>query len=182
MEEIMKKMIILTALSSICLMVGQMNAATQQLLSTNTNARTLEREFARNFPGNFSADTSKTEQVGSYTVPQIRSGDMVLNNSPTVDNFTARTKAPAVIYAKVGNDFVIIASSLKKADGTSAIGTALEQSSPAYSPLKYAGNFNGKVTLFGKDYLAEFSPIKDKKGQTIGALLVAMPVSNTSSW
>ena len=64
-----------------------------------------------------------------------------------------------------------MATTVKKEDGTNAVGTALDANNPAVAKLN-SGEPYGDATVFGKTYDAGYEPIKDASGAVIGAYFV----------
>lgn len=81
----------------------------------------------------------------------------------------------ATVFVKRGDQFVRAATTVKKEDGTRAVGTALDPSSPAIAKLNNGEAYNGEATVFGKNYAAGYEPIKDASGAVIGAYFVGYP-------
>jgi hypothetical protein len=81
----------------------------------------------------------------------------------------------ATLFVKSGDQFVRVATTVKKEDGTSAVGTALDANSPALAKLKNGKAYHGDATVFGKTYVAGYKPIKDASGAVIGAYFVGYP-------
>jgi len=99
-----------------------------------------------------------TEKVG---------GDFTL-----VDRFAANTGGVATVFVRQGDDFKRITTSLKKEDGSRAMGTVLAKTHPAY-PLMLAGQtYTGPAVLFGKPYMTRYEPIKSDDGKVIGILFI----------
>jgi methyl-accepting chemotaxis protein len=131
--------------------------------------------FRTYFPGSFSLDQSRNVTVDDKTTPTLKNGSTTLNlNTGIVDKFTGVTKAVATVFVRSGDDFVRIATSLKKEDGGRAIGTALDRTHPAYQGLLKGEDFVGKATLFGKDYMTKYLPIKDDQGKVIAVLFIGL--------
>lgn len=129
--------------------------------------------FRTYFPGSFRIDTSKTVAIGDLQVPTLSTGSAMLNlNTEIVDRFTAVTKDVATIFVRSGDDFIRASTSLKKEDGSRAIGTALDRNSPAYKGLLKGEEYIGKAALFGKDYMTTYLPVKDDSGAVIAALFI----------
>ena len=57
----------------------------------------------------------------------------------------------------------------------SAVNTKLEHDSPAYKALSEKHSFTGDVTLFGRQYEANYAPLTGAHGRLTGALFVAVP-------
>ena len=65
-----------------------------------------------------------------------------------------------------------MATTVKKEDGSNAVGTALDANSPAIAKLNSGEPYYGDATVFGKTYDAGYEPIKDASGAVIGAYFV----------
>lgn len=138
--------------------------------------------FAALLRGSLSADLSldpqqQIEVVGKRT-PVLKNGGAVLNLDCSIpDRFTAQTGVTATIFAKSGEDFVRISTSIKKQNGERALGTALNRAHPGYSRLSDGLSYVGYATLFGTQYLTQYDPIRDARGQVVGALYVGIDES-----
>ncbi|MEI7815758.1 MAG: methyl-accepting chemotaxis protein, partial [Desulfuromonadales bacterium] len=131
--------------------------------------------FSTYFPGEYKVNPSKTVVIGDKATPLITSGATELNlNSEIVDRFAKVTGAVSTVFVRSGDDFIRISTSLKKEDGTRAIGTALDRAHPAYQGLLKGEEFTGKAALFGKDYITKYQPVKDQKGKVIAALFIGV--------
>ncbi|SAL41403.1 methyl-accepting chemotaxis sensory transducer [Caballeronia peredens] len=134
--------------------------------------------FAHRLPSRFSLDETRTVDIAGTTTPTIFAGDKPLNNDFTIpDAFLEESGAIATIFARTGDDFVRVTTSLKKQDGTRAIGTLLDRKGPAYAPIMSGKPYIGIAALFGKQYITEYKPVTDASGRVIGALFVGVDVS-----
>ena len=88
------------------------------------------------------------------------------------------TGGNATVFIKQGDDFVRVATSVKKADGNRAVGTNLGNKHPAYATLMQGETFRGMAVLFGKPHVTEYVPIKDASGQVLGILYVGIDISS----
>jgi Cache 3/Cache 2 fusion domain len=86
----------------------------------------------------------------------------------------AQTKLDASIFSYDGKDFVRTETTLMK-EGQSAVGTKLEPDSPAYKALAEKHSYTGPMTLFGRDYQANYAPLIGDDGKVTGALFVGVP-------
>jgi methyl-accepting chemotaxis protein len=59
---------------------------------------------------------------------------------------------------------VRVATTVKKEDGSSAVGTPLAADSPALAKLNNGEPYYGDATVFGKSYDVGYEPIKDASG------------------
>ena len=81
----------------------------------------------------------------------------------------------ATIFAKEGNEYVCVATTVKKEDGSSAVGAVLDAANPAVAKLNKGETYYGDATIFGKSYVAGYEPIKDSSGAVVGAYFVGQP-------
>ncbi|MBZ2205710.1 methyl-accepting chemotaxis protein [Massilia soli] len=139
----------------------------------------FSRVFASLLPGTFSVDASRTLDTGGKDLPVMKHDETDLNlNFESVDRFSAMTGGNATIFIKQGDDFIRVATSVKKADGNRAVGTNLGNKHPAYSKLMQGETFRGMAVLFGKPHVTEYVPIKDASGQVLGILYVGIDISS----
>ena len=87
----------------------------------------------------------------------------------------AQSKLEATIFSYDGTDFVRTHTTLMTEKGQSAVGTKLNESSPAYKALIEKHSYTGPATLFGKDYDANYAPLIGGDGKLTGAVFVAIP-------
>ena len=131
--------------------------------------------FRSYFPDSFSLDPSQTVTIGDKQTPTLKNGSTTINlNNEIVDRFTGVTKAVATVFARSGEDFVRVATSLKKEDGDRAIGTALDKAHPAYQGLLRGEEYVGKAALFGKDYMTRYLPVKDGQNKVVAVLFIGL--------
>ena len=140
-------------------------AYNEQLVQT---AEHLSAVFGEAFSEDFALDPNQ-QVVGGESVPVLLNGNReIAGNFSSVDRFARDTGGNATIFVKRDNDFVRIITSVKKQDGSRAIGTLLSRSSPAYAANIAGNSFTGKVTLFGKRFITNYSPISNSQGEVIG--------------
>ena len=117
-----------------------------------------------------------TEALGA---PKVQGGDLYFGNTKVsadaVDAVVKKLGGVASLFVKSGDQFVRVATTLKKEDGTSAVGTTLAANSPALAKLKNGEAYYGDATLFGKSYDTGYVPIKDASGAVIGAFFRRRP-------
>jgi hypothetical protein len=84
-------------------------------------------------------------------------------------------KLDASILSYDGKDFVRTETTLLTKDGKPAVGTKLDQATPAYKALVDNHSYTGDATVFGRGYHANYAPLTDADGKVTGALFVGMP-------
>ena len=86
----------------------------------------------------------------------------------------AETKLDASIFSYDGKEFVRTETTLMQG-GQSAVGTKLDQDSPAYKALAEKHSYTGSATVFGQNYQANYAPLIGDDGKVTGALFVGVP-------
>ncbi len=143
----------------------------------NDRLMVLSRTLADYFPGQLVIDSSKNVAMGEYSTPTLMAGGHMLNgDTMVVDRFSNATNALATVFVKTGADFVRATTSVRKDDGSRAVGTPLDKSSKAYSMLMNGQEFQGEMTLFNRKYITIYQPIKDSGDKIIGATFVGVGV------
>ncbi len=133
----------------------------------------LNDMFAAGFTEGFSVNA-----VGEGA-PVLMHGGMAMNlRSQEVDRFTAGSGAVATLFARKGDEFYRVSTSVKKENGERAVGTTLAHEHPAYARLLAGERYVGKAVLFGKDTYTGYTPIKDAAGKVIGATFVGRNFSD----
>jgi methyl-accepting chemotaxis protein len=146
--------------------------------SLNAEVDNYTRLFSHFLPENFELDTRNPVMVGDQSSPVIKAGGNTLNlDSKIPDDFLARTGAISTVFARRGDDFIRVTTSLKKQDGTRALGTLLDNTSPAYVKIMSGQSFSGLATLFGKKYITKYQPVRDAQGSVIGILFVGVDIT-----
>ncbi len=123
-------------------------------------------------PKEYSIQEKHIVKVGNIDAPAFYNGDVLLNNNfDPLEEYTQSTGVIATVFARMGDDFVRVSTTLKKEDGSRAFGTMLGSKSPALKPILNKETFYGKVKLFGKDYYVVYEPII-KNDEVIGILFI----------
>ncbi|WP_446326098.1 Cache 3/Cache 2 fusion domain-containing protein [Burkholderia pseudomallei] len=146
----------------------------EALTAEASRAMTL---FASFLPAGYALDAARTIDVAGVATPALTAGGQTLNLDFSIpDQFLQKSGAIATIFVRRGDDFVRVTTSLKKQDGSRAIGTLLDRKGPAYAPLVAGRTYTGLATLFGKRYITQYKPIADASGAIVGALFVGIDV------
>ncbi|AOJ83425.1 chemotaxis protein [Burkholderia savannae] len=146
----------------------------EALTAEASRAMTLLGSF---LPPGYALDPARTVDVAGVATPALTAGGQTLNLDFSIpDQFLLKSGAIATIFARKGDDFVRVTTSLKKQDGSRAIGTLLDRKGPAYAPLVAGNTYTGLATLFGKRYITQYKPIADASGAIVGALFVGIDV------
>ena len=149
-----------------------------KLLPLKAQVEHYMKMLAGHFPAPFARDEHNYVDNAGTLTPGLLNGSTLLNlNHHEVDRFTSSTHATATLFVASGEDFVRIATSIKNQNGERVVGTLLERSHPGYQLLLSGEPYTGYATLFGKQYMTKYEPIRDSDGGVIGVLFVGLDVS-----
>ncbi len=158
---------------------GQAVVDMMDIFDTNTQSEIarLIRLLEGSLPGAAVVDEAKLGDVGGKQVPELKLGDVALNlNFVPLDDFTKRSGAVATVFVKHGSDFIRVSTSVKKEDGSRAVGTLLDSKGKAYASLSEGKEFHGVVPLFGKTMSTRYEPLVNAEGKVVGALFVGLDI------
>ena len=138
------------------------------------NAQKLYNVFEGSFKEVALIEDEYVDINGIKTPMLADSGEVLNKYFKNVDHFTKVTGATATVFAydKNKKDFVRISTSLRKEDGTRAMGTYLTKKSPAFKPIMAKKEYVGTAHLFGKDYITVYKPLLDDAKNIIGILYI----------
>jgi methyl-accepting chemotaxis protein len=132
--------------------------------------------FKREFAADFTLAEGRT--ADGRPEPQLFNRERAVNGDlALVDGFTQATGAVATVFARTGDDFLRVTTSLRKDDGARAVGTLLDRAHPAYRAMLDGKPFKGTAVLFGKTYGVHYEPVR-QAGRTVGILFVGTDLSD----
>ena len=114
-----------------------------------------------------------TDAVAGKQVPAMYFGSTKINNNfDLVDEVVKQAQGTATIFVKNGDEYVRVATNVKKDDGSRAIGTILDPNGKAIELIKKGEPFYGEVDILGKPYITGYKPIRDSSQAVIGIYYV----------
>lgn len=143
--------------------------------SVEEGARRIGRVFAAEYDGQFALATDGGAADGAKSAPLLRIGERVVNgdHAPS-DRLLGKTGAVSSVFVLKGGEFIRVATSIKNEQGERAVGSALAASHPATGRLLAGQDWTGRATLFGKEWMANYWPVKSVSGEVIGCLAIAV--------
>jgi hypothetical protein len=113
------------------------------------------------------------EVVAGKTVPALYFGSTKMNNNfVLVDEVQKEVSGTATIFVKSGDEFVRVATNVKKDDGSRAIGTVLDPKGKAFAAIAKGESYFGEANILGKPYITGYEPIRDASNNVIGVYYV----------
>ena len=139
-----------------------------------SSAERMRQVFASQHEGTY---TLRTTPGGEPEL--LRNGVPQNGNFESVDRFARNVGVVSTLFVRTGDDFKRVATSLKKEDGTRAVGTMLGDKHPAHAALLRGDSYTGPARLFGRDYMASYYPLRDATGRVVGAAFVGLDFTDS---
>ena len=168
--------------------VGQMRAQSALLVNMLDSYRQQSERLAndhmkvlgQSFNGHWHLARETPVAGAGVELPALQLNDRTLNGeTAALDRFTATLGSVATIFVRQGDAFYRIATSLKREDGQRAVGTALGNAHPAQALLLRGEVYLGRARLFGRDYMTRYEPVRDARGEVVGALFVGVDFTDS---
>ncbi|MBN9329257.1 MAG: chemotaxis protein [Comamonas sp. SCN 67-35] len=148
-------------------------AVAQSLDAADSIARDMATGSMKGFARFFEATMELDEASG-----ELRSfGGLVNGDTGAVDRFATQTGGIARVFARKGEGFVTVVSSVKDEKGVREDGLELSASDPAYATVMKGEPYTGLVVVQDKPYMSDYQPIKDAKGKVVALLFVGNDIS-----
>jgi methyl-accepting chemotaxis protein len=148
--------------------------------SITRDADAKMNHLRQQYQGSFTLEPGRTLRVGALETPVLSfDGTPVNLDDSKVDQFSQQNESSvATVFVRKGDEFIRIATSLKKEDGSRAIGTVLGVDHPAYAQLMRGETYTGKAKLFGHYYMTKYLPIRDGGNSVIGVLFIGTSIDD----
>ncbi|WP_374547394.1 Cache 3/Cache 2 fusion domain-containing protein [Rhodoblastus sp.] len=113
------------------------------------------------------------DMVAGKEVPALYFGATKMNNNfAVVDEVVKENGGTATFFVKDGENFIRIATNVKKDDGSRAIGTMLDPNGPVIGKIKDRMAYYGEANILGKPYVTGYEPIKGADNEILGIYYV----------
>jgi hypothetical protein len=89
-----------------------------------------------------------------------------------VDDVVKEAGGTATLFVNAGDEYVRVATNVKKDDGSRAIGTILDPKGKAIESIKKNEAYYGEVDILGKAYITGYEPMHDAGKNVIGIYYV----------
>jgi methyl-accepting chemotaxis protein-2 (aspartate sensor receptor) len=141
----------------------------------------VAQQYLKQFPHPISLDPGRTVSFDGRITPVLKHGASDLTMDHTIpDRFMADNAWPTTVLVRSGSDLIRVSTCIKDQAGARAVGSPLDRAHPAYRRLIAGESYVGLASLFGKQFMTQYDPIKDAAGNVIGAFCVAMVVKDAT--
>jgi hypothetical protein len=120
-----------------------------------------------------SAKIEGTDRVADKEVPALHFGTAKMNNNfDLVDYVVRKMGGTATVFVKSGDNYVRVATNVKKDDGSRAMGTILDPNGKVIVNIRNNEPYYGEASILGKTYVTAYEPIRDSANNVIGIYYV----------
>ncbi|MBQ0133130.1 MAG: Cache 3/Cache 2 fusion domain-containing protein [Comamonas sp.] len=127
----------------------------------------------------FREENAKTAQLinmGARKMLLLNGGVANGDNAP-LERFQSMTSAMSTVFVLDDGKFKSIASTVKLENGEAAVGTFIPTELSAHQDLIKGKENISIAELFGKQYMAHYTPLLDENQQIVGALFIGIEFS-----
>ena len=142
------------------------------LASSDEDLRARTTHFAQLFQSE-NAKSVQRMDVGERRLLLLNGGVANGDHAP-LERFQQLTGADSTVFVFDGSKFQSIASTVKLENGEPAVGTYIDTHLSSHQALIKGQGTLEINTLFGKPYMAHYTPLFDDNQQLVGALFVGM--------
>lgn len=142
-----------------------------QLKKNSENSMGVFKYFLESYYGSYTEFDIRGKTEQGYPAYYLYD-NLITGETDILDRFSNTTGDIATIFARDGQDFIRVTTSLKDTSGKRAIWTKLDHNHPAYKLALEGKTYIGKATLFGNDYLTFYDPVKDASNNVTGILFI----------
>ncbi len=139
----------------------------QAISRQERNIKVAATQLAQKYPGVelVWSGGDKLEKIVISELPEIKDHRLV-------DEVSRATEAITAVfgYSEMDNDFFRVCTTVKRTDGSRAIGTKLGKSSAAFNPAIQGRAFHGEADILDIPYYTVYQPIFNGSDKVIGIL------------
>lgn len=120
-----------------------------------------------------------TQETVTQNIPQLQVGVSYINGYfDIVDNIEEISGSTATIFQLVDDKLLRISTTVKKSDGSRAVGTYIPSDSPVYQTVMRGETYTGRAYVVKDWYLTAYKPLIDLDGEIVGAIYVGQLMLN----
>lgn len=131
--------------------------------------------FKRRFDGVYTLEDGLDEAGKPW--PQLSlNGERLNGQFDRIDEYTSDLGGTvATIFARTGDDYMRVTTSLKNQQGGRAYKTLLDRNHPAYPLMERGETYIGRANLFGREYMTVYEPVR-VGGRTVAILFIGSDI------
>ncbi len=127
-----------------------------------------------------------SEEFGTFSLNSNgalvdKTGKAIDGQYTYIDKFSQDMAVVATVFAKQGEQYVRIITTVTDEKGARAVGTELDKTGKAYQAIENGQDFLGQATILGSQYMTGYSPMLDENKQVIGIYFVGVPMQEANA-
>jgi signal transduction histidine kinase/CheY-like chemotaxis protein len=116
--------------------------------------------------------------LGGKPLPKLLFGATDVASTPSiVTDVSRQVGGTSTVFVKSGDQFIRLISSVKDAEGRSAVGTQLDPKGAAFQSLADGRSYVGLAEILGSKYYTAYLPIRSEEGRIVGAWYAGYPIA-----
>ncbi|QHI73836.1 methyl-accepting chemotaxis protein [Aminipila terrae] len=125
------------------------------------------------------------EQFGSINLSDSgsltdKNGKPIDGKYEYIDKLADNMNVVATIFAKDGNDYKRVLTTITDNKGERVIGTTLDATGEAYKAISNGNSYFGQADILNKSYMTGYTPILDNNKKVIGIYFVGVPAESVN--
>lgn len=178
--KISRSLSLLVSVSMVVIALAVLLIVDFRLRSDGTDAAVKRQQMSINILATLLEQSSK--EIGVAWTPNGDLDRVAVDKIPEfanhdiVDRVSRITGEPATVFAydAAKDDFVRVTTSIKKPDGSRAVGTVLGKASAANAPLRRGETYRGEAKILEVAYQTIYVPVFDRAGKVSGILFAGV--------
>jgi methyl-accepting chemotaxis protein len=119
--------------------------------------------------------TNDKVKVEHFKVNELRLGKILITgNNDFSDEISKMVSASVTIFQLVDDVLLRVATTVKNFDGSRAVGTTVDNSSPVFKAIKHGNSYFGRAFVVNRWYVAMYHPIFDSTNKILGAFYLGI--------
>lgn len=179
-----KLIVIILTLIAIAVFTSVTIVLFRSLDVTNNVSNTLIEEKINS--SNNMLETYLYEQFGSISLGS--NGELIDENNQSIagkyqyiDKFSDDMDVVATVFAKNGDNYIRVLTTVKDNKGERAIGTNLDTIGQAYQAISQGNEYLGEADILSSKYMTGYRPLYDNTNKVIGIYFVGVPIETINS-
>lgn len=180
MKSLKKKM--LGIIITIIFLATVLSGVTVLILSSNVLNTIVQKQFtdtltnSENLLEIYLKEQFTSLQLNDEGIFESADGNSIEGKYQYLDEFTSTLKLDATLFAKQGDAYIRVLTSIQDADGKRIEGTELDPKGAAYAAITKGEKYIGEATVKGQNYIAIYKPMYDENKNIIGIYFVGTPI------
>lgn len=152
--------------------------------SFNVTKSIINKQFEQTIDSGYSMlDIYLREQFGTLSLNDDgklidSNGKPIDGDHEYIDELTEGMDILATVFAKSGEDYVRVLTTIRDDKGERIIGTKLDASSKAYEEISKGNEYFGEADILGEKYMTKYVPILGENNEVIGVYYVGKSVES----